>query len=57
MTRVLIKCPQTGHSVFTGIDMSPEEFERAELPEQTIKACAACGQKHVWSKSDATLES
>ena len=57
MTRVLITCPQTKHSIFTGMDMSPDDFERAEIGEQTMKACPACGQKHVWSKSDATLES
>ena len=57
MTRVLITCPQTGHRVFTGVDMDKEEFERAPLSDQTIKACAACGQTHTWSKQDAVLES
>ena len=57
MTRVLITCPQTGHRIFTGLDMDKEEFERAQLPEQTMKACPACGQTHTWSKQDATLES
>ncbi len=57
MTRVLITCPQTGHRIFTGVDMDKEEFDRAQLPEQTMKACPACGQTHTWSKQDATLES
>jgi hypothetical protein len=57
MARVLITCPQTGHRVFTGVDMDREEFERAPLSDQTIKACASCGQMHTWSKQDAVLES
>jgi uncharacterized protein YjbI with pentapeptide repeats len=56
MRRVLITCPQTGHAVFTGVQMDEAAFQRADLTDQTLKACASCGQTHVWSKADARLE-
>ncbi len=56
MARVLIKCPVTGHGVFTGIEMDEASFESSTLPDETLRLCAACGQSHPWSKEDAYLE-
>lgn len=56
MRRVVIKCPQTGHMVFTGQSMDDASFQSASFSQETMKACPACGQTHVWSKQDAQLE-
>ncbi len=57
MTRVVITCPQTGHAVFTGIQMDEESFRGARFADEVMKACPSCGQTHVWSKEDVRLES
>lgn len=57
MTRVVITCPQTGHAVFTGIQMDEESFRGARFTDEVMKACPSCGQTHVWSKEDVRLES
>ena len=54
MARVMIKCPQTGDWVFTGIETDTETFER--LPDASAQLqCPQCGLDHVWRKADAEL--
>ena len=54
MSAILIKCPATGRSVSTGIEIDSDTFN--VLPDVGVETeCAACGGKHLWRKSDAWL--
>jgi hypothetical protein len=54
MNTVMIKCPQTGRWVSTGIDVTPDGF--AKMPAVASKMhCPACGRDHSWSKKDAMI--
>jgi hypothetical protein len=54
MALVMIKCPQTGNPVSTGIETDTETFAR--LPDATAHLlCPGCGQIHAWRKADAIL--
>ena len=57
MPRVMIKCPKTLKLVPTGIAMSKSSFDNPTnvLATNTVR-CPSCGEKHIWSKSDAVLE-
>jgi endogenous inhibitor of DNA gyrase (YacG/DUF329 family) len=55
MARLMIRCPQTGKPVFTGMDMPPAAFDRATLESNTVR-CPHCGEPHTWQKADAYLE-
>jgi hypothetical protein len=52
---VMIKCPNTGQMVPTGIAMDKEGFKTAELANNSFQ-CPACRQTHTWSKKDASLQ-
>lgn len=54
MGQVMIRCPQTGKLVSTGIAMDKASFESSTLTNNSVK-CPLCGNIHVWSKRDATL--
>jgi hypothetical protein len=50
----MIKCPETGRWISTGIDVDPETYPA--IPEALAKTrCQACGQDHWWSKKDALI--
>jgi predicted RNA-binding Zn-ribbon protein involved in translation (DUF1610 family) len=54
MSSVMIKCPKTGGSVSTQIEVEPSVFRR--LPKIASQMhCPACGQEHVWMTSSAWL--
>jgi hypothetical protein len=57
MPRVMIKCPKTSKLVSTGIIMRKDSFDNPTnvLTSNTFR-CSSCGEKHIWSKSDAVLE-
>jgi len=57
MPRVMIKCPNTKILIPTGIAMSKSSFDNPTnvLAKYTVR-CPSCGEKHIWSKSDAVLE-
>lgn len=55
MPAVMIRCPRTDQPVPTGIDIDAEEFPLADLNGQSF-VCSACGERHVWNKSDAFLD-
>lgn len=55
MSAVMIKCPETGKAVFTGIEMDKRTFENATMSNNTIR-CSACRKDHTWDKKDAWIE-
>ena len=55
MPAVMIRCPRTDQPVPTGIDIDAEEFPIADLNGKSF-VCSACGERHVWNKSDAFLD-
>lgn len=54
--RLMIRCPNTGQAVPTGIAFGDRmSFETNSLSNNALK-CEACGQMHTWNKEDAFLE-
>jgi predicted RNA-binding Zn-ribbon protein involved in translation (DUF1610 family) len=54
MSSVMIRCPNTGRSVSTAIEIEASVF--SNLPEVSARMhCPACGQEHVWAVSSAWL--
>jgi hypothetical protein len=54
MSTIMIKCPQTGQAVSTGIEVECDTF--VALPEADAQLhCPACGGEHIWSKARAWL--
>ena len=53
MRPVLIRCPETGDVVPTGVDTVDvaDRDDRAYL----LIDCVACGRDHVWLRADATI--
>ena len=55
MGLVMIKCPNTGGTVSTGIETEPVVFRK--LPRISSRMlCPACGEEHAWLVSSAWLE-
>jgi hypothetical protein len=55
LRKVMIRCPDTGRPVHTGLDMRQELFESHELADRRVH-CPLCGHTHTWSKQEAWLE-
>ena len=55
MARVMINCPETGESVFTGMTFDWPTFENIKIGERII-LCSSCGDEHKWKRPDARLE-
>ena len=54
MAMVMIKCPQTGAELPTGIEI--DELTFAHLPDVKAYAfCPRCGRDHAWWKSSAWI--
>jgi transcriptional regulator with XRE-family HTH domain/endogenous inhibitor of DNA gyrase (YacG/DUF329 family) len=53
--RVMIRCPQTGKPVFTGTELTRQQWDRTEFEGMRVN-CPHCHSPHVWSKSNAYLE-
>jgi endogenous inhibitor of DNA gyrase (YacG/DUF329 family) len=54
MSSVMIRCPNTGRPVSTGIEVEPTEF--CKLPKVAARMhCPACGEDHGWTTSSAWL--
>ena len=51
---VMIKCPNSGKPVMTGLSMSKGSFQKALIGTHEVR-CPHCGQVHMWSKKDAHL--
>lgn len=56
MAKVMIKCPETGKLVPAGVWVDKATFEKAQMPQNTLGRCPACGKKHSWTKKDAVLQ-
>jgi hypothetical protein len=54
MREIMVRCPETGKEIPTGIWCDGESFAR--LPFIVSHAsCPVCGKLHGWSKADAWL--
>jgi hypothetical protein len=54
MSVIMIRCPETGSEISTGIECEVDDFRR--LPFVITQTnCSSCGREHSWSKSDAWL--
>jgi hypothetical protein len=54
MSKIMIRCPESGSQISTGIDCDGATFDL--LPFVVSHAhCPKCGKQHSWSKSDAWL--
>ena len=56
MPRIMIRCPETGTPVATGMS-APDQasFDRDLILEHTLRQCPACDKDHVWDKESAFL--
>jgi hypothetical protein len=55
VSALMIKCPQTGLPVYTGIETDQISLNNA--PDVPMQArCPACGGEHVWWKREAWLQ-
>jgi hypothetical protein len=55
MGEIMIRCPETGNEVSTGIYCDGKSF--GELPFIVSQAnCPLCGSPHSWSKAEAWLD-
>ena len=55
MGALMIRCPQTGLSIFTGIETDQISLDKTpDLPTHT--RCSECGREHMWWKREAWLE-
>jgi endogenous inhibitor of DNA gyrase (YacG/DUF329 family) len=52
--RVMIKCPNSGAPVDTGVAMDEEAFATVSLNYEL--QCPSCSSVHRWTKSDSFLE-
>lgn len=54
MSEIMIRCPETGSEISTGIGCNSETF--AQLPFVISHAnCPLCARQHTWSKAEAWL--
>lgn len=56
MAKVMIKCPETGKLVFTGVLADKAMLERIQIQKNKMARCSACGKEHLWEKEQAILE-
>jgi hypothetical protein len=52
MGAIMIRCPQTGREIPTGIEMDIAEFQRAPVFFSRVQ-CPLCGREHEWFAKDA----
>jgi hypothetical protein len=49
---IMIRCPQTGREIPTGIEMDTAEFRRAPVFFSRVQ-CPVCAREHEWFAKDA----
>jgi hypothetical protein len=54
MSVIMIRCPETGSEISTGIECEDDDFKKLPFVI-TQTACPSCGCEHSWSKSDVWL--
>jgi hypothetical protein len=52
MGAIMIRCPQTGREIPTGIEMDVSEFQRAPVFFSRVQ-CPVCARRHEWFAKDA----
>jgi hypothetical protein len=52
MGAIMIRCPQTGREIPTGIEMDTTEFQRSPVFFSTVQ-CPVCNGEHEWFAKDA----
>ena len=52
MGAIMIRCPQTGREIPTGIEMDTSEFQRAPVFFSRVQ-CPVCDRVHEWFAKDA----
>jgi hypothetical protein len=52
MGAIMIRCPQSGQEIHTGIDMPVADFQRAPVFFSRVH-CPVCGEEHEWFAKDA----
>lgn len=53
MHPILVKCPQTGRSVETGLRTTKASFDALSI--RRVLTCPDCGRDHAWSCEEAFL--
>jgi ribosomal protein L32 len=56
MAKVMIKCPDTGKLVFTGVFGDKTLLESMQIKKNKMARCSACGKEHLWEKQQAVLQ-
>ena len=52
MPLLMIRCPNTGLEISTGLNVAADSF--ASLPDKLVTSnCPLCGSDHTWLKCDA----
>lgn len=54
MAEILVRCPVTGHAIFTGLNTDTVVFETLPNIEMPLK-CSRCGKTHYWKPKSAWL--
>jgi len=49
---IMIRCPQTGREIPTGIEMDTAEFQHAPVFFSRVQ-CPVCAREHEWFAKDA----
>jgi len=52
MGAIMIRCPQTGGAIPTGVEMETAEFRRAPVFFSRVQ-CPICAREHEWFAKDA----
>jgi hypothetical protein len=52
MGLIMIRCPESGREIPTGIEMDMAEFQRAPVFFSTVQ-CPVCNREHEWFAKDA----
>ena len=56
MTAIMIRCPNTGRVIPTGVEADPFTF--IHIPDVLSRSkCPVCGAQHVWWVREAWLDS
>jgi len=53
MHAILVKCPQTGRAVETGLRTTKSSFDALSI--RRVLTCPDCDQEHSWSCEEAFL--
>lgn len=55
MGMVMVKCPQTGHAIPTGITIDRESFQRSPVFFRRTR-CPICNTDHAWFAREAWVD-